>query len=125
MLYRWTFADALGLRARLSTGSRLVVIGGGFIGLEIAASARAHDCAVTLVETAPPILMRGVPRRSRRGSPTAIGIARIARQDGEERVLVADGTSLACDVVLTGIGTGGRERHPRGRPVAHRRPRRK
>ena len=47
VLYLRTFADALAMRQRLAPGRRLVVIGGGFIGLEIASSAIARGCDVT------------------------------------------------------------------------------
>ncbi len=110
-----TFADALALRARLRPGCRLVVIGGGFIGLEITASAVARGCAVTLVEAAERILMRGVPpavaervavRHRAAGATirTGTGIARIARDGEGAAVTLADGTVLACDAVVAGIG---------------------
>lgn len=110
-----TFADALALRARLRPGCRLVVIGGGFIGLEITASAVARGCAVTLVEAAERILMRGVPpavaervaARHRAAGVTlrtGTGIARIARDGDGAAVTLADGTILACDAVVAGIG---------------------
>lgn len=115
VLYLRTFADALGLRARLRPGSRLVVIGGGFIGLEIAASARARGCGVTLVEMAPRILMRGVPaavaehvaERHRAEGVTmriGVGIERIAHGEQGPVVLLADGSVLEADVVVAGIG---------------------
>lgn len=59
--YLRTFDDALAIRAQLHEGRRIVVIGGGFIGLELAASARKHGSEVTVVEAQPRILMRGVP----------------------------------------------------------------
>ena len=115
VLYLRTFADALALRSRLRPGSRLVVIGGGFIGLEIAASAVARGCAVTLVEMAPRILMRGVPpevaervaKRHRTAGValrTGIGIERISCRGDQEGVALTDGTVLACDAVVAGIG---------------------
>jgi 3-phenylpropionate/trans-cinnamate dioxygenase ferredoxin reductase subunit len=61
ILYLRSFADALALRARLKSGNRVAVIGGGLIGLEIAASAVGHGSVVTVVEAAPRILIRGVP----------------------------------------------------------------
>ncbi|MDP9398505.1 MAG: FAD-dependent oxidoreductase [Actinomycetota bacterium] len=45
-----TLADAARLRARLSQGGRVVVVGGSWTGLEIAAAARAHGAAVTVLE---------------------------------------------------------------------------
>ena len=102
VLYLRTFADALAMRQRLRSGSRLVVIGGGFIGLEIAASAIGRGCSVTLLEMAPRILMRGVPpevadRAMARHEAAGVvfrlglGISRIERRGDAEAVLLADG----------------------------------
>jgi len=55
-----TAADALRLRALLDAARHLTVLGGGFIGLEIAATARASGKAVTVLEAAPRLLMRSV-----------------------------------------------------------------
>jgi 3-phenylpropionate/trans-cinnamate dioxygenase ferredoxin reductase subunit len=60
VLYLRNFDEALALRLRLKPGGRIVVIGGGFIGLELAASARARGVDVTLLELAPRLLTRGV-----------------------------------------------------------------
>lgn len=63
-----TLADAQALRAALpatvASGARAVVIGGGFIGLEFAAVARAFGCAVTVVEAAPRLMARAVSART-------------------------------------------------------------
>src|SRR5690606_5645450 len=47
-----TIADALALRERLRPGARLLVVGAGFIGLEVAAVARERGCEVTVIEAA-------------------------------------------------------------------------
>lgn len=115
VFYLRTFADALAMREMLKPGSRLAVIGGGFIGLEIAASAIRRECAVTLIEAAPRILMRGVPktvadrvtaRHERAGVRfrLGIGVERIVREGGGGAVLLADGSSVECDAVIAGIG---------------------
>lgn len=115
LLYLRTFEDALALRSRLRPGSRVVVIGAGFIGLEVAASARTIGCDVTVVEVGPRILMRGVPievagaveQRHRQAGVAfklGTGIERISkRQDGHE-IALADGTIVACDAIVVGIG---------------------
>jgi anthranilate 1,2-dioxygenase ferredoxin reductase subunit len=59
--YLRTVADARALRAALAPGRRVVVLGGGFIGLEVAASAAAIGCVVTVVESAPVLLQRSMP----------------------------------------------------------------
>ena len=115
VLYLRTFADALGLRDRLKPGSKLVVIGGGFIGLEIAASAIGRGCSVALLEMAPRILTRGVPpqiaervtaRHRAAGVEllTGVGIERIERRGESAVVHLADGRDLAADAVIAGIG---------------------
>ena len=111
VLYLRTFDDARALRARLVPGIRLVVIGGGFIGLEIAASALARGCSVTVVEMAPRILGRAVPAEvaaTVAEAHTAAGIRLItgiglAGIEGSV-VVLADGTRLACDTIIAGVG---------------------
>ncbi len=114
-LYLRTFADALALRARLRPGVRLVIIGGGFIGLELAASAIGRGCGVTLVEAAARVLMRGVPaeiasvvaERHRAAGVVfrlGVGIARIRSAGATEVVVLEDGSELPCDGVVAGVG---------------------
>ena len=113
--YLRTFADALALRARLRPGARLVVIGGGFIGLEIAASAIGRGCAVTLLEAGPRVLMRGVlpeiaaivaERHSQAGVAFrhGVGVARIRAGAEGSLIELRDGTALPCDGVVVGVG---------------------
>ncbi|GLX67010.1 NAD(P)/FAD-dependent oxidoreductase [Paenibacillus glycanilyticus] len=116
VMYLRTYADALVLRSRLSAGKRVVVIGGGFIGLEVAASARETGCEVTLLDLAPRILMRGVPaqiagqmesRHREAGVQFKLGtgIEQIHAPAGREHaVTLSDGTILKCDVIVAGIG---------------------
>ena len=59
--YLRTFEDALALRRDIKPGGRIIIVGGGFIGLEVAASARKRGANVTLIEGLPCILSRGVP----------------------------------------------------------------
>jgi 3-phenylpropionate/trans-cinnamate dioxygenase ferredoxin reductase subunit len=115
VLYLRTFSDALAMRACLQPGSRLAVIGGGFIGLEIAASAKGRGCSVTVVEMAPRILGRAVPAEVASVVAEAhtaagirqivgIGVAGIERQGSERVVVLADGTRLVCDAIIAGVG---------------------
>ncbi len=115
VLYLRTFGDALAMRQRMVTDCSLVVIGGGFIGLEIASSAIARGCNVTLVEMAPRLLMRGVPaevsalvlaRHERAGVKFHIGVGldRVEREGTSDVVVLADGTRLLCDAIIAGIG---------------------
>ncbi len=111
-----TAADADRLKAVLAPGVRLAVIGGGYIGLEAAASARALGAEVTVVELQPRLLARvahealssflhdyhrsqGVTFR------LAAGVSALEGEAGRvSRVRLADGGELACDVVLVGVG---------------------
>ncbi|MDQ2632916.1 MAG: FAD-dependent oxidoreductase [Pseudomonadota bacterium] len=110
-----SFDDALGIRRMLSPGMRIIVIGGGFIGLELAASAVRRGAAVTVLEAQPRILMRGVPeeiasivaeRHRAEGADIRVGtnITSIAGDADEVRVTLADGTGLVADLLVVGIG---------------------
>ena len=115
VLYLRKFDDALVLRSRLRSGGRLVVIGGGFIGLELAASARARGAAVTLFELAPRLLTRGVScdmaeriaaKHRDAGVDLRVGVKLAAIETEEEgySVAVSDGARIRCDAVVAGIG---------------------
>jgi 3-phenylpropionate/trans-cinnamate dioxygenase ferredoxin reductase subunit len=115
MLYLRRFEDALRIREKLKPGKRTVIIGGGFIGLEVAASAITKGCQVTLLEVAPRILMRGVPQEiavmveslhRSAGVIFKLGIMieRIDRVGEEYTITLADGSQMTCDVIITGIG---------------------
>ena len=78
-----TRADASRLRQVLTPGTRLVVIGGGFIGLEVASSARQRGCEVAVVEMAPQVMGRVVP--------SELAAMMAARH-------VAEGVDLRCGV---------------------------
>lgn len=106
-------ADSLG--AALLTSGNLVIIGGGFIGLEVAATARAKGLSVTVVEAAPRVMARAVaPAVSawfevmHRGMGTTVltgeGVAAIEGAARVEAVLLANGARLPADLVLVGIG---------------------
>lgn len=115
ILYLRKFSDAIALRDRLQPGSHIAVVGGGFIGLEVAASARRNGCRVTLIEVGPRILMRGVPKEiadrveqlhRSNGVDFIIGsmIERVERTESRYAVALADGSLVACDTILAGIG---------------------
>lgn len=110
-----TADDAAQLSQRLQAGQRLVLIGGGFIGLEVAASAVAAGCQVTVIEAGERLLMRAVPAtiaacieaRHRaagvqfRFGAQLVGLAGDGQVNG---VTLAGGEAIACDTVLVGIG---------------------
>ncbi|MFK0299694.1 NAD(P)/FAD-dependent oxidoreductase [Brevundimonas sp. NPDC090276] len=115
-----TAADAEALKAALSSQrhrvKRLAVIGGGYVGLEAAASARALGAEVVILERESRILARvACPVLSRffqdyhreRGVHFILDAAveRLIGEDGRVRgVRLADGSVLDCDVVLVGVG---------------------
>jgi 3-phenylpropionate/trans-cinnamate dioxygenase ferredoxin reductase subunit len=115
ILYLRTFKDALMIRERLHPGQRIAVIGGGFIGLEVAASAITRGCSVNLIEVGSRILMRGVPeeiariaeeRHRKAGVHFKLGIFMdsIHYVNDEYEISLADGTTIRCDMVIAGIG---------------------
>lgn len=103
--------DSVELRRRFVAGKSIVIIGGGFIGLELASSAVEKGCQVTLIEAQPRILMRGVPegiakivyeRHVKAGVTmlTGIGVSHLT----ENEVHLADGRVLPADSIIAGIG---------------------
>jgi 3-phenylpropionate/trans-cinnamate dioxygenase ferredoxin reductase subunit len=110
-----TAADVDAIRARMKPGAEMVVIGGGYIGLEAAASARKLGLNVTVVEAAiRPLARVTSPEVSGffLDQHTAHGVrfvlaAQAAVIKGEEQVRavgLADGTELAADLVVVGVG---------------------
>ncbi|MBY4770942.1 NAD(P)/FAD-dependent oxidoreductase [Burkholderia ambifaria] len=111
-----TLDDAAMLGARLVPDARIVLIGGGFIGLEVAASARSRGARVSVLDAAPRLLGRAVPEpiaarvqalHVQRG--VSIGLNRrpvaIERMvDGALAVVLDDGDTLIADTVVAGIG---------------------
>lgn len=115
IVYLRTLDDARRLRAELLPGKRLAIIGGGFIGLELAASARARGAEVTLIETLPRLLSRAVPegmaaRIQQRHEIEGVslifgdGIAEIRHGADESSVELKSGRVIDADLVLVGIG---------------------
>ncbi|SFJ37190.1 3-phenylpropionate/trans-cinnamate dioxygenase ferredoxin reductase subunit [Phyllobacterium sp. CL33Tsu] len=110
-----SYDDALRIRARFGPAARIAIIGGGFIGLELAASARKRGAAVTVIEAQPRILMRGVPQeiaeviaaRHRHEGVSlrcGTGIASINDTDDSVNITLADGMEIAADLAVIGIG---------------------
>lgn len=109
--------DANGLRSRLRRGKRLVVVGGGFIGAEVASSASQLGLDVVVIEAA------ALPLERILGGEIAARVARLHTQAGvalisgvavehieyanDERtaVILSDGRRLEADVVVAGLGS--------------------
>lgn len=107
--------DLAPIRQFLSAGRRVVCVGAGFIGLEIAAVATRSGCVVTVLESAPVALGRVVApevgaaivrRHHKHGVDFRFGVSveAIADLDGAPVVRLAGGESLAADLVIVGIG---------------------
>jgi 3-phenylpropionate/trans-cinnamate dioxygenase ferredoxin reductase subunit len=108
--------DATRLRAQLADASQVVVVGGGFIGLEAAAAARSQGKTVTVVEAADRLIRRNVApvvsefyrqAHERRGTHVLLSasVTAFTGEGGRVRgVVLADGTELQADVVVVGIG---------------------
>jgi 3-phenylpropionate/trans-cinnamate dioxygenase ferredoxin reductase component len=108
-------ADVDGLRASLKPGARLAIIGGGYIGLEVAAVARKLGHAVTVIEAMDRLLQRVTSpvisafyAALHRGHGVDLrlgcGVAGLEGSDHVTGVCLADGSVIAADVVLIGIG---------------------
>lgn len=114
-IYLRTFDDALVIRAHLRAGARLAIVGGGFIGLELAAAARMLGCPVTVIEGQARILMRGVPpevaavihaAHADNGVDILCGRTIEAIEDTDSGVCIrlADGEAVTADLCVIGIG---------------------
>jgi NADPH-dependent 2,4-dienoyl-CoA reductase/sulfur reductase-like enzyme len=112
-----TLDDALALRELLSAGPKVVVIGAGFIGAEIAAACRARGLDVTVLEMLPQPMVRGLgPELGSvlagihrdHGVDLRTGVQVAAIEDdgaGQVRgVRLGDGSVVAADVVVVGVG---------------------
>jgi 3-phenylpropionate/trans-cinnamate dioxygenase ferredoxin reductase subunit len=111
-----TAADAEALKAALGPGKRLAVIGGGYVGLEVAASARALGAEAVVIEREDRVLARvACPALSdfftryhtARGVrfELSAGVEGFAGAGGKvSGVRLADGRTLACDIALVGVG---------------------
>lgn len=114
--YLRTVEDAVVLRGELGRADRVVVVGGGFIGLEAAAVARRAGRQVTVVEAADRLLARAVApamsdfyRRAhtRRGTDVVLSAGVSAFEGAGGRVTgvrLTDGSLLPADVVVVGVG---------------------
>lgn len=110
-----TIADVDRIRARLAAGKRVAIVGGGFIGLEVAAVCVKLGLEVTVLEGLPRVLARvTVPQVSaffervhrEAGVDLRTG-AQLAALEGEPdvtHVVLADGTRIGTDAVIVGVG---------------------
>ncbi len=112
-----TLADADRIRSGLSTGARLVIVGGGYVGLEVAATARELGLTVTVLEMADRVMGRVTcpqvsalyeAEHARHGVSIHRNVrirALSAQSDGRLRgVVTEDGGEYPADIVLIGVG---------------------
>jgi NADPH-dependent 2,4-dienoyl-CoA reductase/sulfur reductase-like enzyme len=105
-----TLDDSLALRAMIADGTaRVVVIGAGFIGLEVAATAHALGCSVTVLEAAEAPLIRGLGVEMGRATTSihegiAIRCAVSVEELRADGVRLGGGEWIPADVVVVGIG---------------------
>ncbi|MET9031893.1 NAD(P)/FAD-dependent oxidoreductase [Streptomyces mirabilis] len=110
-----TLDDARALRDELARGGRLVVIGGGFIGAEVASTAYALGLDVTVVEAAPTPLAG--PLGATMGDVVSalhvdhgvrllcgVGVKGLSGERRVDAVLLEDGRSIPGDIVVVGVG---------------------
>lgn len=108
--------DADALAAVMQAGKSMLVIGGGYVGLEAAAVARRFDVDVTVIEMADRILKRvasaetaGFMRAVHEGHGVSIrentGLVKLIGENGKvSAALLSDGSQLKADIVVVGIG---------------------
>jgi 3-phenylpropionate/trans-cinnamate dioxygenase ferredoxin reductase component len=113
--YLRSIADVPTIQEALKPGARVVIIGGGYIGLETAATARKMGCLVTVLEMADRVMNRVVAsnvsayfeHEHRLQGVHIICNTRILRLEGQarvERVVCADGSSFEADLLVVGVG---------------------
>ncbi|HEX3918104.1 MAG TPA: FAD-dependent oxidoreductase [Caulobacteraceae bacterium] len=108
--------DALALRSALTPGARVAIIGGGVIGMEVAASARQRGCEVTVIEAAgrpmartasPPVSGYFERRHRAEGVALRLGVTVAAVEGGEGgamRLRLSTGETVEADLVVVGVG---------------------
>ncbi len=110
-----TAEDASAIRSALADGARTIIIGGGFIGAEVAWTARSMGREVTVVEPMPALMVRGLgptlstilTRRHADGGVRlrlGVGVLSVEGNGRVEAVRLSDGTELAADLVVLGVG---------------------
>lgn len=116
LFYLRTLADAHGIRASVGPDAQVVVVGGGYVGLEVAASARGLGARVTVIEAQPRVLARvagaevsrfyeGAHREAGVEILTGVGVERVTCEQGRiVAVHCGNGRRVPADLVVAGIG---------------------
>lgn len=110
VIYLRNLADAVRLKAKLEVAQSVAILGGGFIGLEVASAAAAMGKTVRLVETGPRLLARAVPveisellAARHRAAGVDIISGAVASVQGRT-VRLADGGAIQADLIVAGLG---------------------
>ena len=111
VLYLRTFADSRAIIARTAKAKTVVVVGGSFIGLEVAASLRARDIAVHVVapEQQPLERIMGPEvgtfiRQLHEGKGVTFHLGRTVKRIDDRTVTLSDGTTIDADFLVLGVG---------------------
>jgi 3-phenylpropionate/trans-cinnamate dioxygenase ferredoxin reductase subunit len=115
VFYLRTLDDSLALRERLTDGGRLGIIGGGWIGLEVASAARQHGTDVTLLEALDLPLLRvlgaevaqvfaDLHREHGVDLRTGVQVTGITHRENGATVGLGDGGSVDVDALVVGVG---------------------
>ncbi|HEV7321185.1 MAG TPA: FAD-dependent oxidoreductase [Ensifer sp.] len=106
-----TFSDAEVIFSRAQTGKSVAIIGGGLIGMELAAVLRGKGLAVSVIEMAPKPLGRAVPPRfaarlhaRHEEEGVAFHLGQGIGEITDDAVVLADGTTVPADIVVAAIG---------------------
>ncbi|MGI8522502.1 MAG: NAD(P)/FAD-dependent oxidoreductase [Nocardioides sp.] len=113
--YLRTIDDALGLRERLTKGARIGIIGGGWIGLEVASAARQHDAEVTVFESLDLPLLRvlgpevaqvfaDLHREHGVDLRTGVEVTAITARGDGATIALGDGSAVDVDTLVVGVG---------------------
>ena len=112
-----TLADAVAFRGALASARRIVIVGGGFIGLEAASVAAARGLSVTVIEAGPRLMQRTAStlisdffHRLHVNSGTTVRLNSVVErvemmEDGTRLVTTKDGGRYPADAILVAVGT--------------------
>lgn len=107
-----TSMDEKAISARIGQNTRVGIVGGGFIGLELAARARKAGAEVTVIEAAARLLGRAVPaeiseivQSRHEAEGVRILLKQGVRSTDAQSVTLTDGSALSFDTVIVGVGS--------------------
>jgi 3-phenylpropionate/trans-cinnamate dioxygenase ferredoxin reductase component len=115
VVYLRTLDDSLALREHLTEGNRIGIIGGGWIGLEVASAARQHGADVTVLESLDLPLLRvlgaevaqvfaDLHREHGVDLRTGVQVTAITPKGDGATIALGDGSALDVDVLVVGVG---------------------